>query len=60
MYYMTKKGKEVSSIYFKLQHQLWKTNYSFDDFKQGRMALSCNKKLFELSRGITSKHDGNF
>ena len=37
-----------------------KKNYSFNDSRPRRKALSCIKKIFPLLRGITSKHDGGF
>ena len=37
---------QIGPVYIlKIQSKLWKINYSVNDFKRRRMALSCSKKL---------------
>ena len=37
-----RRKKYIPCLHFKIKLKLWKTKYSFDDFKQRRMALCWN------------------
>ena len=43
-----KKEKNTCCLHFKTKLKGWKTNYSFNDPRQRKMALYCSKKLSEL------------
>ena len=43
----------ISCIYFKKQTNPWKLNHYFNDSKQRRMKLYCNKKIISIIKSIT-------
>ena len=60
MCYMLK-NKYISHLQFKTQCKMWKSNYSFDYFKQDGILfqISFSSKLFVILRGMMSRHDGD-
>ena len=55
-----KKRENISCVCLKTKLRAWKSNSSFNNSRQKRMALSCSKKLSALLRGLVPKHDGDF